>query len=65
MNSRPSRSQLRRRARQAHRDGYQPMMMINSEDFPEPALAVIARWIWRYRSELAPSSSPQRPHSPR
>ena len=51
---RPSRRQLRRRARQARRDGYQPMVMINSDDFPEPALAVIARWIWRYRSELAP-----------
>jgi hypothetical protein len=51
---RPSRRQLRRRARQAHRDGYQPMLMTNSDDFPEPALAVIARWIWRYRSELAP-----------
>jgi FtsK/SpoIIIE family len=51
---RPSRRQLRRHARQAHRDGYQPMMMINSDDFPEPALAVISRWVWRYRSELAP-----------
>jgi FtsK/SpoIIIE family len=51
---RPTRRQLRRRARQAHRDGYQPMMLINSEEFPEPAIAVISHWIWRYRSELTP-----------
>ena len=51
---RPSRHQLRRRARQAHRDGYQPMLMINSDDFPEPAIATIAHWIWRYRSEFTP-----------
>jgi hypothetical protein len=51
---RPSRRQLRRRARQAHRDGYQPMMLINSEEFPEPAIVLIAHWVWRYRSELAP-----------
>jgi hypothetical protein len=51
---RATRRQLRRRAHQAHRDGYQPMMVINSEEFPLPALAVIAHWVWRYRSELAP-----------
>jgi hypothetical protein len=51
---RPSRRQVRRRARQAHRDGYQPMMVINSEEFPESAIVVIGHWIWRYRSELTP-----------
>jgi S-DNA-T family DNA segregation ATPase FtsK/SpoIIIE len=47
--------QMRRHARQARRAGMQPMMVINSGDpFPELAVAVIARFAWRYRSELAP-----------
>jgi hypothetical protein len=47
--------QMRRQARQARRAGMQPMMVINSGDpFPELVIAVIARWAWRYRSELAP-----------
>ena len=47
--------QMRRHARQARRAGMQPMMVINSGDpFPELAIVVIARWAWRYRSELAP-----------
>jgi hypothetical protein len=53
--SRPTRSQLRRHARRLARDGYQPMMVINSgSDLPELATTAIARAIWRYRSELAP-----------
>ena len=53
--SRPTRSQLRRHARRLTRDGYQPMMLINSgSDLPEMASTAIARVIWRYRSELAP-----------
>jgi hypothetical protein len=49
--------QMRRHARQARRAGMQPMMVINSGDpFPEVAIVVIARWAWRYRSELAPVS---------
>ena len=53
--SRPTRSQLRRHARRLARDGYQPMMVINSgSDLPELASTAIARAIWRYRSELAP-----------
>ena len=44
-----------RQARHARRNGMQPMMVINSGDpFPELAIVVIARWVWRYRSELAP-----------
>jgi hypothetical protein len=36
MTRRPARSQLRRHARRLTRDGYQPMMLINSgSDFPE------------------------------
>src|SRR5579862_7277019 len=53
--NRPTRSQLRRHARRLARDGYQPMMVINSgSDLPEMASTAIARAIWRYRSELAP-----------
>src|SRR6185437_4553011 len=55
MTGRPTRSQLRRHARRLTRDGYQPMMLINSgTDLPETAATVIGRAIWRYRSELAP-----------
>jgi hypothetical protein len=50
--------QMRRHARHARRAGMQPMMVINSGDpFPEVAIVVIARWAWRYRSELAPVSA--------
>jgi S-DNA-T family DNA segregation ATPase FtsK/SpoIIIE len=37
------------------RYGFQPMMVMNSGDgLPEIAAVVLARWAWRYRSELAP-----------
>ena len=53
--SRPTRGQLRRHARRLTRDGYQPMMLINSgSDLPETVTLAIVRTIWRYRSELAP-----------
>jgi hypothetical protein len=46
---------MRSQARQARRAGMQPMMVINSGDpLPELAIVIIARWVWRYRSELAP-----------
>jgi S-DNA-T family DNA segregation ATPase FtsK/SpoIIIE len=46
---------MRRHARQARRAGMQPMMVIGSGDaLPELAAVIIARWAWRYRSELAP-----------
>ena len=46
---------MRRHARQARRAGMQPMMVISSGDpLPDLAAAIIARWAWRYRSELAP-----------
>jgi len=46
---------MRRQARQVRRAGMQPMMVINSGDpLPDLVLVVIARWTWRYRSELAP-----------
>ena len=53
--SRPTRSQLRRHARRLTRDGYQPMMLINSgSDLPEMATTALVRAVWRYRSELVP-----------
>ena len=46
---------MRHQARLARRSGLQPMMVINTGDgFPETMAVVIARWAWRYRSELAP-----------
>ena len=33
----------------------QPMLIIGGDDrFPAPLGVVLARWAWRYRSELAP-----------
>jgi S-DNA-T family DNA segregation ATPase FtsK/SpoIIIE len=46
---------MQRQARLARRSGLQPMMVINpGEPLPETAGVVLARWAWRYRSELAP-----------
>ena len=55
MTSRPSRRQLRRRARQLRRDGFQPTMFLTQDEpLPETAGAIVVRALWRYRSELAP-----------
>jgi len=55
MTNRPSRRQLRRRARQLRRDGFQPTMFLSrDEPLPETAGAIVVRALWRYRSELAP-----------
>jgi FtsK/SpoIIIE family len=54
-NSRPNRRQLRRHARKLRSDGFQPIMVVNpNERLPETAAAAVGRWLWRYRSELAP-----------
>jgi hypothetical protein len=46
---------MRRQARRIHRSGMQPMMVVTGNDqLPETAGVLILRWIWRYRSELAP-----------
>ena len=47
---------MRRHARRVRRAGLQPMMVINAEpgQLPDPAAILLARWAWRYRSELAP-----------
>jgi S-DNA-T family DNA segregation ATPase FtsK/SpoIIIE len=55
MTNRPARRQLRRRARQLRRDGFQPTMFLSpDEPMPETAGAIVVRALWRYRSELAP-----------
>jgi hypothetical protein len=47
--------QMRRHTRCARRAGMQPIMVINPDSqFPTPAGVILARWAWRYRSELAP-----------
>jgi hypothetical protein len=47
--------QMRRQARYARRVGMQPMMFINSGDqLPDIVIVIVSRWMWRYRSELAP-----------
>ena len=47
---------MRRQARQIRRGGMQPMMFISadSNQFPTPVGVLLARFMWRYRSELAP-----------
>jgi hypothetical protein len=47
--------QLRRNGRRARRVGLQPIMVINTDgQFPTPVAVILARIVWRYRSELAP-----------
>jgi hypothetical protein len=47
--------QMRRHARQAHRAGMQPMIVINSGDpLPELAIVTITRWAYRHRSAFTP-----------
>jgi antitoxin (DNA-binding transcriptional repressor) of toxin-antitoxin stability system len=46
---------MRRHARRMRRYGLQPMVVINSGDpLPDLLVVMVARWLWRYRSELAP-----------
>jgi hypothetical protein len=47
--------QMRRHGRRMRRYGLQPMVVINSGDaLPDLLIVITCRWIWRYRSELAP-----------
>ena len=49
------RNQMRRHAQKMRRHGIQPVTMIGPRDqFPDIAAVVFGRWLWRYRSELAP-----------
>jgi hypothetical protein len=45
--------QIRRRTRRARRAGLQPIVVIDGP-FPVPVGVLLARWGWRYRSEIAP-----------
>jgi hypothetical protein len=48
--------QMRRHARRMRRYGLQPMVVINDGDqLPDLVIVLIGRWLWRYRSELAPA----------
>jgi hypothetical protein len=46
--------QIRRQTRRARKAGLQPIVVIDSP-FPVPVGALLARWAWRYRSEIAPA----------
>jgi S-DNA-T family DNA segregation ATPase FtsK/SpoIIIE len=46
--------QIRRQTRRARKGGLQPIVVIDSP-FPVPAGVLLARWAWRYRSEIAPA----------
>src|ERR1039457_2113053 len=47
--------QMRRHTRKMRRYGLEPMVVINSGDaLPDLVIVLMARWLWRYRSELAP-----------
>jgi hypothetical protein len=46
---------MRRHARRMRRYGLRPMVVINSGDpLPDLVIMTLVRWLWRYRSELAP-----------
>jgi hypothetical protein len=46
---------MRSHARRMRRYGLQPMIVINSGDpLPDVLIVILTRWLWRYRSELAP-----------
>jgi len=46
---------MRSHARRMRRYGLQPMVVINSGDpLPDLVVVIVARWLWRCRSELAP-----------
>jgi S-DNA-T family DNA segregation ATPase FtsK/SpoIIIE len=48
--------QMRRHARRVGRGGLQPIMIINADSqLPTYAAVILARWAWRYHSELAPA----------
>ncbi|MEU8340275.1 FtsK/SpoIIIE domain-containing protein [Spirillospora sp. NPDC048832] len=47
--------QMRRHARKMRRNGLQPIVIIDRDDqFPDVAVVLVARALWRYRSEMAP-----------
>jgi len=54
----PSRYRVRRHARRLRRYGLEPIAVVSPDDpLPEVAAVIIGRWLWRYRSELAPAAT--------
>ncbi|GLZ13288.1 hypothetical protein Acsp04_35230 [Actinomadura sp. NBRC 104425] len=48
-------TKMRRHAHKMRRQGIQPVVVIDKDDrFPDIAAVIIGRFLWRYRSELAP-----------
>jgi hypothetical protein len=47
--------QIRRQTRRARRAGLQPIVLIDGP-LPVPIAMLLARWAWRYRSEIAPAT---------
>ena len=48
--------QIRRQTRRARKAGLQPIVVIDSPPLV-PAGVLLARWAWRYRSEIAPATT--------
>jgi FtsK/SpoIIIE family len=48
--------QIRRQTRRARKAGLQPIVVIDSPSLV-PAGVLLARWAWRYRSEIAPATT--------
>jgi hypothetical protein len=48
--------QIRRQIRRARKAGLQPIVVIDSPQLV-PAGVLLARWAWRYRSEIAPATT--------
>ena len=48
--------QIRRQTRRARKAGLQPIVVIDSQ-FPVSAGLIVARFAWRYRSEIAPATT--------
>ncbi len=48
--------QIRRQTRRARRAGLQPIVVIDSP-LPVPVALLLARFAWRYRSEIAPATT--------
>jgi hypothetical protein len=48
--------QIRRQTRRARKAGLQPIVVVDSPSLV-PAGVLLARWAWRYRSEIAPATT--------
>jgi len=48
--------QIRRQTRRARKAGLQPIVVIDGPSLV-PGGVLLARWAWRYRSEIAPATT--------